>query len=219
MVGDRGMIKTGQISDLSEQNFFYISAITKPRINTLLNQGIIQMELFTEMICEIDNGGTMYILRKNPARAEEIANNRKGKVQAITDHVKRKNAHLEQHAKAEASAALNEIRRRIGKLKVSGFLSVEASDRILELGSEEKKLEEESMLDGCYAIRSNVPADTGSKRIHKRYSNLMQVEDAFRAMKTGYLELRLLYLRKESHTRGHAFIVMLSYMIEKYIYI
>ena len=217
MVGDRGMIKSNQIADLSEQNFFYISAITKPQINTLLNQGIIQMELFTEKICEIDSGGTRYILRKNPVRAEEIASNRKGKVQAITDLVRKKNEYLEKHAKAEVYAALNEIRQRIGKLKVSGFLNVEASDRILVLGTDGKKLEEESMLDGCYVIRSNVPADIDSETIHKRYKDLIQVEDAFRAMKTGYLELRPLYLRKESRTRGHAFIVMLSYMIEKYI--
>ena len=43
------------------------------------------------------------------------------------------------------------------------------------------------------------------------------MEDAFRAMKTGHLELRPLYLRKGSRTRGRAFIVMLSFMIEKYI--
>ena len=217
MVGDRGMIKTDQIADLSEQNFFYISAITKPQINTLLNQGMIQMELFTEKICEIDNGGTRYILRKNPVRAAEIDNNRNGKVQAITDIVKRKNAYLERHVKAEVPAALNEIRQRMGKLKVSGFMGVEASGRLLVLGTDGKKMEEESMLDGCYVIRSNVPADIDSETIHKRYKDLIQVEDAFRAMKTGYLELRPLYLRKESRTRGHAFIVMLSYMIEKYI--
>ena len=217
MVGDRGMIKTEQIADLSGQNFFYISAITKPQINTLLNQGIIQMELFTEKICEIDHDGTRYILRKNPVRAAEITGNRNGKVKAITDLVKKKNEYLEQHAKAEVPAALNEIHARIGKLKVSGFLNATASGRLISLKTDEESLAEESMLDGCYVMRSNVPADVNKETIHQRYKDLIQVEDAFRTMKTGYLELRPLYLRKESRTRGHAFIVMLSYMIEKYI--
>ena len=51
MVGDRGMIKTEQIADLDEEKFFYITATTKPQMETLLKQGVIQMELFTEKLC------------------------------------------------------------------------------------------------------------------------------------------------------------------------
>jgi len=36
MVGDRGMIKTVQIKDLSGEEFYYITAITKPQIETLI---------------------------------------------------------------------------------------------------------------------------------------------------------------------------------------
>ena len=35
-VGDRGMIKSAQIRDLSEENYHYITALTKPQIETLL---------------------------------------------------------------------------------------------------------------------------------------------------------------------------------------
>ena len=37
-------------------------------------------------------------------------------------------------------------------------------------------------------------------------------------MKTGLLEIRPLFLRKDSRTRGHVFICMLSYMITKHIW-
>ncbi|EQD54374.1 transposase IS4 family protein, partial [mine drainage metagenome] len=50
MVGDRGMIKTEQIADLSEQKFYYITATTKAQMETLLKQKVIQMELFTEKL-------------------------------------------------------------------------------------------------------------------------------------------------------------------------
>ena len=41
IVGDRGMIKTVQIERLPE-GFHYITAITKPQIESLINKGILQ---------------------------------------------------------------------------------------------------------------------------------------------------------------------------------
>ena len=39
----------------------------------------------------------------------------------------------------------------------------------------------------------------------------------FRTMKTTIEELRPIYVRKKERTRGHVFVVMLAYMITKYI--
>jgi len=61
LVGDRGMIKTAQILDLSKENYHYITAITKPEIETLLKKNIIQMGLFDERVCEIQDGDIRYI--------------------------------------------------------------------------------------------------------------------------------------------------------------
>jgi len=47
-VGDRGMIKSGQIEDLKKVDFHYITAITKPQIEKLLKTGVIQMALFDQ---------------------------------------------------------------------------------------------------------------------------------------------------------------------------
>jgi len=41
-VGDRGMIKSGQVEELGEQGFHYITAITKPQIETLLRTGVFR---------------------------------------------------------------------------------------------------------------------------------------------------------------------------------
>lgn len=53
------------------------------------------------------------------------------------------------------------------------------------------------------------------EEIHSRYKDLSMVENAFRTMKTINLEMRPLYVRKESRTRGHAFVIMLSFLIIK----
>jgi len=79
-VGDRGMIKTPQITALGEKQFHYITAITKPQIEALLTQGTFQMTLFDEPLAEITSPqGERYILRRNPLRAREIAAAREDK--------------------------------------------------------------------------------------------------------------------------------------------
>ena len=72
-VGDRGMIKSGQVADLSQAGFHYITAITKPQIEALLKTGVLQMELFSATLCEVEQAGVRYVLRRNPLRAEQIA--------------------------------------------------------------------------------------------------------------------------------------------------
>ena len=218
MVGDRGMIKTEQIADLNKEKFYYITATTKPQMETLLKQGVIQMELFTEKLCEIVHEDIRYILRRNPVRAKEIQDSRNKKIEKIKNITEERNAYLSEHPKADVSTAIHMINERIEKLKVSGFVTVEANDRVLTVKIDEKLLKDESYLDGCYVIRSNLPVDQGSMDIiHKRYKDLSNVEWAFRTMKSDTMELRPILVRKKSRTRAHAFIVMIGYLIEKYL--
>src|ERR1035441_1384673 len=67
------MIKSGQVKDLSTAGFHYITAITKPQIETLLAAGVLQMELFAAEICQVQHEGIRYVLRRNPLRAAQLA--------------------------------------------------------------------------------------------------------------------------------------------------
>ena len=55
------------------------------------------------------------------------------------------------------------------------------------------------------------------KRRTDRYKNLGDVEFAFRTMKTTIEEMRPIFVRNEQRTKGHVFVVMLAYMIVKYL--
>ena len=72
-VGDRGMIKSGQIEDLSKAGFHYITAITKPQIETLLKTGLLQMALFDDTLCEVEQVGVQAVLlQRLEALAEDL---------------------------------------------------------------------------------------------------------------------------------------------------
>ena len=47
-VGDRGMIKSGQVEELAQVGFHYITAITKPQIETLLKRGCCRWSCLRE---------------------------------------------------------------------------------------------------------------------------------------------------------------------------
>jgi hypothetical protein len=212
-VGDRGMIKRAQIKVLKEAQFHYITAITKPQIEKLLRTGIFQMELFDEEVCEVVDEGVRYLLRRNPKRVEEIAGNREGKKKTIESLCQKKNVYLLEHPRAQVTAALNEVRGKMERLKVDRWLKVETDGRRLELKEDAEALAEEARLDGCYVVKSDLPPEIDKQTIHDRYKDLAEVEQAFRTCKTGLLEMRPWYVQLEKSTRGHALVVMLAYLI------
>ncbi len=214
-VGDRGMIKSAQMEELPE-GFHYITAITKPQINALIKEGVIQLNMFEEKLCEIQERDARYILRRNPLRVEEIAGNRMSKVEAIEELIREKNLYLKEHPRAKEAKAQEAVHKKIEKLKIGKWLKVKIMERKLRLEVEEMELQQAMSLDGCYVIKTDLPKEAADKQvIHDRYKDLAEVERAFRACKTEHLEVRPVFVRTENSTRGHVFVVMLAYMIAR----
>ena len=216
VVGDRGMLKQTGIDLLGEESFHYITAITKPQIRKLLREGVFQMELFDETVCEVSHEGERYILRRNPVRAEEMSRNREEKLARLKKLVDEKNIYLAEHPGAKLEVAQRKVEERIAALKTTGWIKAVSHGRTLGLVIDEAVREEESTLDGCYVIRTDLSAEVATaETIHERYKDLARVERAFRTFKNGHLELRPIFVRNEETTRGHVFVVMLAYLLER----
>jgi hypothetical protein len=215
-VGDRGMIKSGQVEDLSQAGFHYITAITKPQIDTLIQARLIQMELFAAEVCEVEREGVRYVLRRNPLRAEQLAASRADKQARVEQLRQDRNRYLDQHPRAKVATAEKALQAKIAQLKIQAWLQVEAEGRSLKLTVNQPALEEASRLDGCYVIKTDLPQSAASKQvIHDRYKDLAEVEQAFRTCKTAHLEMRPIHVRTAEHTRGHVLVVMLAYLIRR----
>lgn len=213
LVGDRGMIKSGQIEDLQDHGFHYITAITKAQIETLMKTGVIQYALFDKTLIEVEDNCVRYILKRNPVRAEEIANSRKSKQTSLENFISSQNVYLREHSKAKLEVALKKVKAKIKRLGMDGWLTVKAEDRILSTCVDGEALAEDSKLDGCYVIKTDLlRKDVSTQNVHDRYKDLAMVESAFRTVKSD-LEIRPIYVRSEESTRGHVLVVMLAYMI------
>ena len=217
LVGDRGMLKGPQIKSLPD-DFSYITAITKPQIQKMLSTGTLQYELFDETVCEVENEEVRYILRRNPMRAEEIATTRLSKHDAVNKAAAESTQYLSEHPRADAKKACKKVLAKIIKLKADKWLTSTEKDRVITVYKDDDRLAEVALLDGCYVIKSNVPkTDADAQTLHNRYCDLENVERAFRTMKTVHLEMRPVFVKKKESTRGHAFVVMLSLLLQRKI--
>jgi transposase len=215
LVGDRGMIKNTHLEEIKKSGLHYITAITKPQIEKLLKSGVIQFELFDNDLAEIEtDDGVRYVMRRNPQRAKEIEKSRQEKQETINNEVEKQNIYLKEHTKAKGEIALRKITAKIKRLQASEWLSATLENRVITLIIDKENLLDESKLDGCYAIKTDLSKEIATKEtVHTRYKDLTHVEMAFRTSKTVELEMRPINVRLASRTRGHVFVVMLAYKI------
>jgi len=216
-VGDRGMIKSLQIEQLGSAEFHYITAITKPQIETLLRKKVIQMDLFDQDLAEVKTAeGLRYVLRRNPVRAIEVQKSRQDKLDALQKEISKQNQYLKGHPRSVVEASLRKINARSRKLKISDWALISASDKEIKLTVDNDIFNEDAKLDGCYVLKTDLSDTAATKElIHSRYKDLALVESVFRTSKTVELELRPIHVRLATRTRGHAFVVMAAYRIVK----
>ncbi|MBI5219983.1 MAG: IS1634 family transposase [Bacteroidia bacterium] len=218
-VCDKGMIKSLQIESIQELQWYYLTSITKPQIKTLMTKEVIQLSMFDDKLNEIEYEGLRYILRRNPYRAEEIGNNREERIQLVLKKISLQNTYLKDHLKASPEVSLKKINGEIKRRKLTEIIIATSSERTIHYSIDPSKEEEQSLLDGCYVMKTNVLQSDETKEIlHDRYKDLALVETSFRTLKTGFEEVRPVYVRKEERTNGHVFVCMLSYMVLKHIW-
>jgi len=215
-VGDRGMIKGPQIKELGQEHFHYITAITKPQMESLLKQQVFQMDLFDTTLSEVASipEKVRYILRRNPQRVLETQQVRQSKQASLAELLEDKNTYLAQKPKAQVKVALKTLRVRAAKLKIDDWLSFKAQGRKLTLEIDEPALAEAKKLDGCYVIKTDLLGQWATAQVvHDRYKDLALVEQNFRTSKTVELEMRPVHVRLDASTRGHVLVVMLAHRL------
>jgi hypothetical protein len=66
---------------------------------------------------------------------------------------------------------------------------------------------QDALLDGCYLLETDVPQGLmDAKAVDARYRDLQKVERNFRTVKTTFLEIRPIFLRKAERTKAHVFV-------------
>jgi hypothetical protein len=211
LVGDRGMIERMGKEALGEARFHYVTALTDPQVRALLKRGVVQMELFEEMPAEVDFEGKRLILRCNPAtRARERAR-RADQWRYVRDRITARNQMVAQKPRAQAGTSLRQAQALVKKYHLGDWVSVALEGRHVVWQENPAARDLAAQLDGCYVVETNLPGEAATTaQVHDRYVDLTRVERDFRALKTGLLEIRPVFVRKATRTRGHAVVSMLA---------
>jgi transposase len=143
-----------------------------------------------------------------------MAESRTEKIAVIKALAERQNKYLAEHPKADEFKAVQKVWEKQGRLNLDHYMTITAKNRCIKIEVDEEYIAEMTSLDGCYAIKTDLPAEAASPQtVHDRYKDLADVEQAFRTCKTIHLEMRPIFVRKDARTRGHVFVVMLAYLL------
>jgi transposase len=214
-VGDRGMLKRIPLDAVQAAHFSYITAITKPQVETLLREGVIQLSWLDERLGEVEHEGIRYVFRRNPVRAMELEESRQARMRRVEDLTRELSTYLAASPRRRAEVALRKVTEKIVGLKVESFVSARLEGREVVVEVNQGALGEKARLDGVYVLKTDTPACEMDKEwVHKAYKSLYEVERDFRSMKTE-LEVRPVYLRNAGRTRGHVLVVMLALILKR----
>jgi transposase len=210
-VGDRGMVTQAKYDQLDHDTVKVISALNHNTIKTLCEKETIQLSLFDERnIVEIIDGELRYCLCKNPDMARKEAATRDALLRKTKEDLDKI---IVSTRKTKYS---KEIRagKVVSKYKMGKFIVFQGAGDTLAYTVDEERIEQESRLDGCYVIYTDVPPeDMTAFEAVENYKSLIRVEQAFRNMKQVQLEIRPVYHKTDARIRCHVFICMLSYYI------
>lgn len=215
-VGDRGLVKSRGKQALKEAGLHYISALTDPQIRRLLGEGTLQLSLFSEEVCEVEADGVRYLLRKNEAEAARERHRLEDKLAKLERKVAQRNQRVENSPRCQPEAGPRNLQQWVARHKLSGQVELRLEGRRVVLERNPAAIERALALAGCYVVVSDVPPQQLSgQQVHDSYLSLQKVERDFRQLKTGLLEVRPVWVRKESRTRGHVFSCMLALKLSR----
>ena len=215
--GDRGMLTQKRIDEIKETDFKTITALTHKELESLVKKENIQLDLFDQMniteIIDSEDNETRYMLCKNEREKKKEGETR-GRMIGKVKELLTKKANVKKKREVQKVAA--SVGRIFEKYRIEKFFNWKVGERgELSWSLKHNIIEKEKELDGCYVIKT----DASKSIIDKTetvdcYRNLQKVEQAFKNMKTIFLELRPVYHKSDERIKAHIFIVMLAYYLQ-----
>lgn len=218
-VGDRGMVSQENIEYLEQRGYRYIFGLRRRRLYE--TEEVIEEDLskYKDLVdynvdgdkkelkyLEVVREGSRYIVCHNPERAVIDLKKLEEKVEKIKKQIEE----------------ITKTTRKVDTLikRVSRIYDV---SRFYEYGMDEQKgfyykfkedsYRYEKLIAGKYVLKTN-ELMMSCEGIINAYKNLGRIEASFKEMKDS-LAIRPIYHQTEENIRGHIFIAVLAYLLEK----
>jgi hypothetical protein len=220
LVGDRGMIRQTQITELAKlTGIEWITALRSDAIRALVEQGHVQLGLFAERnlmeITHPDYPGERLVVCRNPELATARAVKRQALLAATAKELDTV-CRMAGRGRLKGQAAIGvRVGKVVNKYKVAKHFVLDIQAGRFTYRLDDTSVAAEAALDGLYVIRTSVPPTRmEAAEVVPSYKQLSTVERAFRAYKTIDLKVRPIHHRLEQRVRAHIFLCMLAYYVQ-----
>lgn len=223
LVGDRGMLTEARLrEDLGpEEGVDFITSLRAPAIQSLVEQGDIQLSLFDERdLLEIQSPqypGERLVVCRNPLLAEDRGRRREDLLCATEEalgQIMAATARRKSPLRGRDRIGLR-VGRVIDKHKMAKHFILDIQEDGFSFWRDEARIAQEAALDGLYVIRTSVPEEElDAEGVVGAYKSLSRVERAFRSLKSVDLKVRPIHHRLADRVRAHVLVCMLAYYVE-----
>ena len=155
-VGDRGMVKSKGIQALQDANLRYITALTDPQIRAMLSKKVLQLNLFSEEVCEVQGDGVRYVLRKNESEAARERHRMENKLEKLAEKIAQRNEAVKNKPRCQPESGMRKLEAWAEQHKLTGLVELKLDVRNLVLIRHEEAIEKDLALAGCYVVTSDV---------------------------------------------------------------
>ena len=231
-VGDRGMITSSNIESIKGHEYDYILGLQKrnrklvdhllPKAMKRSDEPILEFG-YSELSKELQekhSNKVRIIACYNPEVAEKTKATRERNIALFQELVDKTEVigDLESVRKANDKLRLFLCRKHISKFYEMHIEQESEGSEIYRMNIKEvlDAIEKEEELDGRYFILTEASKDMDKEEINTAYKSLQKVEHAFSITK-GMLDIRPVFVRKETRIRGHVMIIYLALLIESLI--
>jgi hypothetical protein len=209
--GDRGMVKATGKHARTTAGVRYITALTTPQVRRLLQTQVLRAEWFTTQVHEVVHGTVRLLLRRRDPRRQPAARRRADKWTKLQSLITARHAFVETAKRAKPETGLRTLQAWVKRHKLEAFVQISLQDGHLMATRDPAAQAAATGLDGCYVLETDGPQTAlDAQAVHDRDRDLHAVEQDFRTMKTGLLEVRPICVRKAPRPRAPVLVTMLA---------
>jgi len=175
---------------------------------------VVRPEWFTAPVYEVPHGPVRLVRRRSEAMRDKAQRRRADKLAKLDALLAARTAFVQTAKRAKPEAGLRTLRAWVKRHQLEAFVQVSLDEGQLTATLAPTAQAEAAQLEGCYVLETDVPQPAlDAQAVHDRYWDLQEVEQDFRTMKTGLLEVRPIFVRKARRTRAHVVVTMLALQV------
>jgi hypothetical protein len=214
-VFDGGMSSRLNLEAMTRDSLVFVTRLSSTTLGSLLEAAELelQMELGdSTRVIELEHEGKRYVIAGGEWRRQRDQERRTARIakgeaalKKLTDVRRRK---------VDAQKLASQAGRALERVKAHKYFTYHVDDAgRLVWTSKADIIKQEASLDGWYLLHTNAkPQDLSPEQTLQRYKGLLEVEDAFREVKS-YLEVRPVFHYRPDRVRNHARLCFLAYWI------